>query len=183
MSRPLMQHGVGQLEEMFAKGSADPTVLKQLESELRYRQVPRAVALLAEVQAAMYGADSDKPPPAPVPPPQQQPGLWERAPTRPNVAPPTLLPPLAPVARQPVVAATPKAPASPTMPLGEAYKVLRTTPGATWESIEQTRRTVVQQSSPLRTGSMSQDKRSQLLAEARRTNEAHATLSRHRTGA
>jgi hypothetical protein len=183
MSRPLMQHGVGQLEEMFAKGSADPKVLKQLESELRYRQVPRAVALLAEVQAAMYGAGSDKPPPAPVPPPQQQPGLWERAPTREDAVALTALPPPAPVARPPVVAATPKAPAPPTMPLDEAYKVLRATPGATWESIEQTRRTVIQQSSPLKAGSMSQDKRLQLLAEARRINAAYAALSKHRTGA
>ena len=55
MPRPLMQHGVGQLEEMFAKGKADAKVLKQLEHELQYRQVPRAVALLAEVQAAMNG--------------------------------------------------------------------------------------------------------------------------------
>ena len=51
MPRPLMQHGVGQLEEMFAKGKSDPKVLKNLELELQYRQVPRAVALLAEVQA------------------------------------------------------------------------------------------------------------------------------------
>jgi len=59
MARPLMQHGVGQLEEMFAKGKADAKVLKQLENELQYRQVPRAVALLAEVQAAMYGGAPD----------------------------------------------------------------------------------------------------------------------------
>ena len=32
MPRPLMQHGVGQLEEMFAKGKSDPKVLKQLEA-------------------------------------------------------------------------------------------------------------------------------------------------------
>jgi hypothetical protein len=60
MSRPLMQHGVGQLEEMFAKARADPKLLKQLEHELQYRQVPRATVLLAE--AAMYGG-------APTPPP------------------------------------------------------------------------------------------------------------------
>ena len=48
MPRPLMQHGVGQLEEMFANSKTDASTLKQLERELQYRQVPRALALLAE---------------------------------------------------------------------------------------------------------------------------------------
>jgi hypothetical protein len=64
-----MQYGVGQLEEMFAKGKADPKVLKQLEHELKYRQVPRAVALLAEVLAAIHGAPRATPA---VPAPAQQ---------------------------------------------------------------------------------------------------------------
>lgn len=55
MARPLKQHGVGQLEEMFARGKADVTVLRKLDNELQYRQVPRAVALLAEVHAAIHG--------------------------------------------------------------------------------------------------------------------------------
>ena len=62
MTRPLMQHGVGQLEELFSKSKADTKVLKQLEHELQYRQVPRAIALLAEVQAAMYGGAPASPP-------------------------------------------------------------------------------------------------------------------------
>ena len=83
MARPLMQHGVGQLEEMFAKSRADQRVLKQLEHELQYRQVPRAVALLAEVQAAMYGlSPAPAPPPAvkspaPPPAPAPQPSIWD----------------------------------------------------------------------------------------------------------
>ena len=58
MSRPLMQYGVGHLEEMFTKGKADPKVLKQLENELQHRQVPRAVALLTEVRATMHSNTS-----------------------------------------------------------------------------------------------------------------------------
>jgi hypothetical protein len=54
MNRPLMQHGVAQLEQLFASSKSDTKVLKQLENELRYRQVPRAVSLLSEVQAALY---------------------------------------------------------------------------------------------------------------------------------
>ncbi len=56
MPRPLRPHGVAQLEELFANSKSDARVLKQLEHELRYRQVPRAVALLAMVQAAMHKA-------------------------------------------------------------------------------------------------------------------------------
>lgn len=53
MPRPLKQLGVGQLEELFARSKTDPKALKHLADELQYRQVPRAVALLTEVQAAM----------------------------------------------------------------------------------------------------------------------------------
>ena len=196
MPRPLMQHGVGQLEEMFDSGKADPKVLKQLESELQYRQVPRAVALLAEVQAAMYGGAAAQqvpivpalpparaPAPAPV---SQQPDLWGRS-TSPAIV---AVPPAAPVRavtpaikppEAPPVAA--EAPASPPhMPLDEAYKVMKATPGATWESIEQTRRTLVQQSHPSRWKTLSAEKRAQTLTEARRVNAAYAALSQAHWG-
>ena len=68
------------------------------------------------------------------------------------------------------------------MTVDDACKVLKTLPGATWQSIEQTRCLLVQQASPLRTSKMSVDKRAQALAEARRVNEAYATLSTLRTG-
>ena len=196
MPRPLMQHGVGQLEEMFDSGKADPKVLKQLENELQYRQVPRAVALLAEVQAAMYGGAAAQqvpivpalpparaPAPAPV---SQQPDLWGRS-TSPAIV---AVPPAAPVRavtpaikppEAPPVAA--EAPASPPhMPLDEAYKVMKATPGATWESIEQTRRTLVQQSHPSRWKKLSAEKRAQTLTEARRVNAAYAALSQAHWG-
>jgi hypothetical protein len=190
MPRPLMQHGVGQLEEMFASGKADPKVLEQLENELQYRKVPRAVALLAEVQAAMYsGAVSPQIPTAPAPPQvrapapaqvSQQPDLWGRPAAPPTVAAPiragtsTVTPPEA----RPVAA---KAPASPpAMPLDDAYKVLTVSPGATWESIEHTRRTLVQQSHPARWKTLTAEKRAQTLTEARRVNAAYAALSQAR---
>ena len=81
MLRPLMQHGVGQLQELFAKSRSDAKVLKQLEVELQHRQVPWALALLAEVQAAMNGAKdigasaSVSPPVSPSAPPRQE-DLW-----------------------------------------------------------------------------------------------------------
>jgi hypothetical protein len=191
-----MQHGVGQLEEMFAKGKQDRAVLKQLENELRYRQVPRAVVLLAEVQAAMYGGTraASQPPTALAPPPgrvrapatvPQQPGLWERPAAPPVAAPPTVVPvrTVTPAAnpREPPHATKPASP-TPAMALDDAYKVLKATPGAAWESIEQTRRSLVQQSHPSRWEPLSEAKRAQTLTEARWVNAAYATLSQARCG-
>lgn len=190
MSRPLMQHGVGQLEELFAKGKSDSKVLKQLENELQYRQVPRAVALLAEVQAAMYGATLATPPgpvpelPPKRPPSPQQPLLWERpgAPPTAAITTPVLRPrPETPIrpAETPAVS-KPAHPPAPTMPLEDAYKQLKATAGSTWESIEQTRRQLVQQSHPARLRSLSNERRAQVLADAKRVNSAYATLSQAR---
>lgn len=196
MPRPLMQHGIGQLEELFASGKADPRVLKQLANELQYRQVPRAVALLAEVQAAMYGETvAPQVPTVPAPPPArapapapvpQQPDLWGRPDAPPIVAAPPATPiragtPAVKPPEAPPVAA--RAPASPpAMPLDDACKILKATPGATWESIEQTRRTLVQQSHPSRWKTLSAEKRAQTLTEARRVNAAYAALSQARCG-
>lgn len=182
MPRPLMQLGVGDLETLFAKSKADVKVLKQLEHELHYRQVPRAVALLAEVQATMsraqFVAPATTPPnPAPAPIPKQ-PSLWER-PATPTDAPRQVEPVKAPA--PPPTLKTPQA-AQPFMPLDEAYKLLRATAGSTWESIEQTRRQLVQQSHPARLKSMSPERRTQTLAEAKRVNAAYVTLSQARCG-
>ena len=187
MPRPLMQHGVGQLEEMFAKGKSDPKVLKSLELELQYRQVPRAVALLAELQSAMSGgalavaapAHQAARPPATGP---EQPSLWER--------PPTTLPAATPVAKQPrpltpaispPLARPQSSPLQP-MPLEEACKVLKTTPGAAWESIEQTRRLTVQQSHPSLLKPLSNEMRAQTLTDAKRANAAYVVLQKARCG-
>lgn len=194
MTRPLMQHGVGQLEELFAKSKADAKFLKQLEHELQYRQVPRAVALLAEVQAAMYGSTpvaapspapkAPAPAPAPVAAPPPQPSLWD-------VPPPPAIRATAPV---PAVIAAPagaRAAAAPTparaatspapfMPLEDAYKLLKATPGSTWESIEQTRRLLVLASHPEKLKGLAEGKRSQALAEASLVNAAYAVLSQAR---
>jgi hypothetical protein len=190
MARPLMQHGVGQLEELFAKSQTDQQVLKQLEHELQYRQVPRAVALLAEVQAARYGlapAATQPVPKAPapvavVPPPQ--PSLWDAQPLpaiRPAAPPPTVI--AAPVAARSALAPAPAraaTPPAPVMPLEDAYKLLKATPGSTWEAIEQTRRLLVQTSHPETLRNHSESKRSQALEEANRVNAAYAALSQAR---
>ena len=53
MQRPMMQFGVGRLEELFAQSKKDQLVLEQLEHELAQRQVPRALTLLGQVRSAM----------------------------------------------------------------------------------------------------------------------------------
>jgi DnaJ-domain-containing protein 1 len=146
MSRPLLQHGVGDLEALFASSKSDHKVLKQLEDELEYRHVPRAVALMAEVQRALKGV------------------------------PPTGVPLPATVA----FAIPTKLPSEPVMPLEEAYKVLKATPGSTWESIEMTRRQLVEQSNPERAKSVSSEKWSQSLAQASRVNAAYEAVLRAR---
>jgi DnaJ-domain-containing protein 1 len=185
MSRPLMQLGVGQLEEMFAKAKADPKVLKQLEQELQYRQVPRAVTLLVDVQAAMHGDPLATPPTAapsqqpvsPIASPPVQPSLWEQRPALATPAATSVVgqhQSIAPAVDLSV--ARPRSPPSPSMPLEDAYKVLKTNAGASWESIEQKRRLLVQQSHPSILRPLSDVKRTRVLANAGRVNAAYAAL-------
>ena len=183
MTRPLMQHVIGQLEEMFAQGKGDQKVLKQLERELQYRQVPRALSLLAEVQAALYGGTLAKSPSAAAVPEETKlasasfkqlgPGLQSvissTSPPAPNVQPRPAL----------ATSALPKplAPLSTTVTMEEAYKLLRAMPASTWESIEQTRRLLVQQSHPSRVASLSAERGAEVRTEATRVNAAYLRLS------
>ncbi len=194
MSRPLMQQGIVQLEQLFAQAKSDLKTLKQLEYELSHRQVPRAIALLAAVQAAMNGATSPLPPVAsPVQHPAtasffpaQQPSLWQPPPFTPVAAnsvsaPPRPVAPTNPMSDA-VAMVKPSAPSASLMPIEDAYKVLNATASSTWESIEQTRRQLVQQSNPERLKSLSTERRTQKLAEANRVNAAYAVLSQLRCG-
>lgn len=191
MVRPLMQRGIGELEALFAGSKADRTVLKQLEHELQYRQVPRAVALLAEVQAAIHSVTpANRAIPAPStrdirPPEPKQPTLWNRPDASPAGVTLPSTPPRAATSMKPLDAHSapkPSHPPAPTMPLEDAYKLLKATANSTWDSIEQTRRQLVHQSRPERLKSMSPDNRAQALAEATKINAAYAALSQARCG-
>jgi DnaJ-domain-containing protein 1 len=70
----------------------------------------------------------------------------------------------------------------PAMTIDDARKVLKTKPCSTWESIEQTRRQLVQLSHPERLASMNAAMREHARQEARRVNAAYAVLSHLRTG-
>jgi DnaJ-domain-containing protein 1 len=178
-----MQQGIAQLEQLFSSSKGDDKVLKQLEQELRYRQVPRAVALLAEVQAALYAAKQ----------PFGQ-TLAPRAAAAPLAQPPestvASVAPIPPVNPRPVPVfaplpatngAAPTPTASDAMGVDEAYKVLKATPGSPWESIEKARRELVQLAHPEQLASLGAEKRARLQAEAKRVNTAYALLRKARS--
>lgn len=209
MNRPLMQHGVGQLEQLFASSKTDQKVLKQLESELRFRQVPRAVSLLAEVQAALYSPPVAQPKRSKVLAPADdlggilssppvQPPLWG-LPLAEDVD-ARAKPPLSPLATtsSPLASTPPRtdllveargsrergpAPEMPLVTLADAYKLFKATPSSTWESIEQTRRQAVQASSPTRLSSMDVQQHDEVREQAKRFNAAYEVLSRARLAA
>ena len=59
----------------------------------------------------------------------------------------------------------------------DAYKLLNVMPGSTWESIEQTRRSLVMQSHPSSVAALSADQPAQARTEAARVNAAYLMLS------
>lgn len=62
MTRPLMQLGIGDLEDIFDKQIKNSATLGRLKDELSRRHVPRAIALLQRVQQAealLKDAESD----------------------------------------------------------------------------------------------------------------------------
>ena len=181
MTRPLMRVGVGQLEDLFNKSKSDQAMLRQLEHELQYRQVPRAVALLGEVQAVLYGALPSTHPAAATTS-ADQPGLWDQTTQQPELTTAPPIPRERPVVRPLPAFSAEKPAALPPMAVSveDAYKVLKATSGSTWESIEQTRRVLVQQCHPERLKAMTPERRSSALADARWVNAAYDTLCRVR---
>jgi DnaJ-domain-containing protein 1 len=177
--RPLMRRKITELEELFAASRIDEKTLKELEGELRFRQVPRAVALLAAVRSVLNGArssrsDGPKPMPKQEVSASRQSELWDAIPpSEPTQSPAT------PTLPKPVTISSGGAP---TMAMEDAYKVLRATPNSTWDSIEQTRRTLVQRAHPDNVAGMSEDRRSAIRSEANRANAAYSVLRQSRVG-
>lgn len=189
MSRPLSQHGVGDLEALFAKSKADAQVLRQLEDELKHRQTPRAVALLDKVRATLRGAQT----PGYVVPQFVRPVQAQLIETEPSPATPAPAVPR-PAAQQPAarVAAAPETAENvakarretelqPVIPLQDAYKLLKVSPASPWEAIEQSRRQLVAASHPARLQSLGAERRAQVRNDAVRINAACAAIWRARS--
>jgi DnaJ-domain-containing protein 1 len=187
MTRPLMQHSIGQLEEIFSNSPTDAIVLKQLAQELEHRKTQRAAALLAHVQQSLK-SDIRKSETTPVsslnkPKTSESKSLATllEAPTQFNVltnndanltAPTQVADPL--VKKQTAHLSSPKPTAE--MPLADAYKILKLAPESTWTAIEQNRRRMVSDSNPTKTASMSPEKRKAALANAETINAAYLSI-------
>jgi hypothetical protein len=188
MFRPLMQSRIGELEDLFATSRSKLDVLRQLEHELQFRQVPRALTLLEQVQQAQVptsaatGSADSSPGSASAASSAVRPmdvtGQLSLLPT------PTLV--LAPqvnghaaISRAQVPTPslpTAQAPA-PAMSLEAAHKLLKVSPGVPWATVELARSKAVQPSSPLLTKDLAADQRARLLATGRLVNEAYAVLA------
>lgn len=186
MTRPLTRHTIAELEKLFASSKEDDRVLEHLAHELQFRQAPRAIELLREVQAALSETEpsAGKPRLDTTGPVQHRLDMGEAASSG---IPPT--PAVKPIASGgasdsmtlPVALAThPNRPAL-TMTVEDAYKILGVTQTSTWESIEQIRRQLVQRAHPEHLAPMSKEKRAQTQVEAKRVNAAYSVLIQHRT--
>jgi hypothetical protein len=187
MTRPLMQHSINQLEEMFSNSPTDAVILKQLTQELEHRKTPRAAALLSRVQQSI-GSDGRGNGAAPAWSPKKSKtsetpnlaSLWE-APSQfnsvdskvttdtvPAQAPNAILnePPMSGSSRKPV----------PKMSVADAYKFLKSAPDTAWVTIEQTRRRLVSSSDPLRSTGQSPEKRMTAQIEAETVNAAYLCI-------
>lgn len=185
MARPLMQKGIAELEAMFGAAQGDARVLKQLEAELRHRQVPRALTLLEKVQRALPAAT---PPATRSVEPPRQPAAAKVAP-QPELWPPVVQPPLATVPREPKAPpagqgeAQPPAAPSPSFSVEAAYQLLKVPPTASWEAIELARRKLVDLAHPSRVAALAADKRAATQETARQANAAYTALHLARTTA
>lgn len=189
MTRPLMQHGVGQLQELFTQKKTDQKLLRQLERELSHRQVPRAVLLLEEVRRALRAIPSaeesgDTVPATHITPVAKQPAQDVRfvgtEPEEFTTSPgrETSRPPREAFARKD----SPEYADLGAMTLDAALKTLRAAPGAPWESVEFARRQIAQLASPASAGQLSPERRESLRLAARRANFAYSMLWKARTG-
>jgi len=185
MARPLMQKGIAELEAMFGAAQGDARVLKQLEAELRHRQVPRALTLLDKVQRVLPTAA----PPAPrsIEPPQEP--VAAKVAAQPKLWPPVVQPPPAAVPREPKASPDGQAEArlhaapTPTFSVEAAYQLLKVPSTASWEAIELARRKLVDLAHPSRVAALAADKRAAAQETARQANAAYTALHLARTTA
>jgi hypothetical protein len=182
MDRSLIQLGIADLEALFAKSTADLRVLQQLEHELQHRKVSRAVSLLVDVRKHLSGLVRVVPTsyvkPTVLAQSTRQLELHERSST---AAPSTAeVGSQHPETRTATVSVRPVAPSQSSLPslgLEEACRILKVAPGSTWETIEHSRRELVDRAHPERLVLMNEQKRQRASDEAKRVNLAYATLS------
>jgi hypothetical protein len=166
--RPYMRATIVELEDLFAAKRTDTDTLNALKTELQFRNVPRATALLAKVKAALSGGTSLTP--------TAQPELFAASlpiASSPPQPPAVILP-------RPTPKLADTIPEPPAITLDAAYKFLRVTAGTSWEEVELARAKLVQRSHPDALEDSSAEKRSAALMDAKRANAAYAALAQVR---
>jgi len=185
-----MQLSVVDLEQMFLTSENRPEVLVKLRDELRFRQVPKAVALLRKVLEALPATQSTEPEVS-----AAQAPLFGKAES---------IPPRVPlVLENPQPEATPRpalkkialpgnsrpapVPSSETVPLIQASmdadaacRVLNLVREAPWSAVEQRRRELVQLSHPSLLRKLTPERRAAALEQARLVNTAYLSLAASR---
>ncbi len=154
MARPLIQCGISDLERTFAESSQDAKTLRILKQELGFRQVPRAVALLAKVNLALKtlvpAVDSQAgkapviaPADSPDKPSKQNLDLFEETVRAQDgiVAPQAEL-------NQSSAVKLKSAKRTTDISAQAAYALLNANASSTWELIEEKRQAIVQRASP-----------------------------------
>jgi hypothetical protein len=206
-TRPLMQLGIGGLEEIFQKQGKDLTILARLKHELSHRQVPRAVALLERIQQAELALTNLSTHEVDTKSPRStlllKTDVQVSSPTEKTVLKiPTLQPDLLSGLDQPSVFKAKKAdfltipeasqklipePASelvalPQLALEDACKILKVSPGDHWQKVETARQKIVAKSSPVANKDLSAHQLKKLLEEAKNANDAAIVIAARRSG-
>jgi len=198
--RPFISKRIDEMEQMFKSSGTELLTLKALENELVHRSTPRAVSLLKTVRRNLSlpqfignATDPNLFDPQsittkvanPVPPQRAEhvPGLALKPPQAPqpvSVTKPTNPPPRLVSRGEPFPF---PAPVEPRLDIGdaimspeEASRVLQVTLGADWETIEKSRREIVQKSHPDKVRSLPPERRRGIIEHARRANEAVQVL-------
>jgi hypothetical protein len=165
MNRPLMQSGIGELERMFDSGPADPQILEALEYELKFHSVPRAASLLSKVQRASSGAPL-------IPVPSQEP-LFDHEPSA-RARQASL--PMTAIVREAGASSEELPKSQLKVSVEDACKILKVTPNAPWNTIEQSRRAIVELSRPDHLLKTTEEKRQALRENAYEANAAFSAL-------
>ena len=187
MSRPLIQNGDEPFENVYTASQADPQELEQLKTERQHRHVPKAAALVIEVQAKMCAEASLASPLIKIPSTAltvaaaDEPAVVFNYPLA-SISTSASLP--APAAIQtgpswkPLMLLTPPAqePLPIPMSVDDACQLLKVTRGSTWELIEQARRSLVLSAHPSNVATLSPNKRTKAFADAARVNAAYLKL-------
>jgi hypothetical protein len=198
--RPFISKRIDEMEQMFKSSGKELLTLKALENELVHRSTPRAVSLLRTVRKNLSlpqftgsardtnlfdpntlntKVDNPQPPKRAEPVPGLKLGP-SQAPQPVSVTKPIIAPPCLASRGEPLPFPSP---AEPRLEVGEAImspeeasKVLQVTLGADWETIEKSRREIVEKSHPAKVRSLSPERRRGLIEHARRANEAIQVL-------